>query len=141
METRDNHHIIMYRPLANAGRVKFFIPYPLKEKREAFKKLNNTFYHSNQKLWSISNTPTSITLAKGVFGDLLKIEDLKPTPKIPKVVVSEKIQLELDRNHQRMVLKGFSNSTIRSYEHSLGQFLSFFEKEDYRKITDRKSVV
>lgn len=34
-----------------------------------------------------------------------------------------------------MVLKGFSDSTIRSYEHSLGQFLSFFEKEDYRKIT------
>ena len=135
MEIRDNQHIIMYRPLANAGRVKFFIPYPLKEKREAFKKINNTFYHPAQKLWSISNTPSSLALAKKVFGDLLKVEELKPIPKIPKVVFSDKIQLELDRNHQKMVLKGFSISTIRSYNYALGQFLGFFEKEAYQTIT------
>ena len=135
MDARDNQHIIMYRPPANAGRVKFFIPYPLKEKREAFKKLNSTFYHSNQKLWSISNTPTNISLAKKVFGDLLKIENQKPRPKIPTVVFSDKIQMELDRNHQKMVLKGFSNSTIRNYQHSLAPFFSFFEKEEYKTIT------
>lgn len=135
MDTQDNNKIIMYRPLANAGRIKFFIPYLLKEKREAFKKLNTSFYHPNQKLWSIVNTQTNIALAKELFGDLLRIEDLKPIPKIPTIILSEKIQNELDRNHQKMVLKGFSNSTIRSYQHALGQFLSFFEKEDYKAIS------
>src|SRR5690606_15210668 len=34
-----------------------------------------------------------------------------------------------------MVLKGFSISTIRSYNYALGQFLGFFEKEAYQTIT------
>lgn len=135
MNTSEKLNVIMYRPLANAGRIKFFIPYPLKEKREAFKKLNSSYYHPHQKLWSLINTPSNIAQAKGIFGDLLLIEDLKPTPKIPTVVLSDKIQNELDRNHQKMVLKGFSTSTIRSYQHSLSQFLSFFEKEAYQSIT------
>ena len=125
----------MFQPPANAGRVKFFIPYSLKDKREAFKKLNGTYYHANQKLWSLSNTPTEIARAKEIFGDLLRIEDIKSTPKIPTVVRSGKIQLELDRNRQKMVLKGFGTSTIRSYQYALGQFLSFFEKEEYKTIT------
>ena len=112
MDAPNNQSIIMYQPLPNAGRVKFFIPYPLKDKREAFKKLNTTYYHPNQKLWSITNTPANITLAKEIFGDLMLIEDIKSAPKIPTVVLSDKIQLELDRNHQKMVLKGFSESTI-----------------------------
>lgn len=135
MDAPNNQSIIMYQPPPNAGRVKFFIPYPLKDKREAFKKLNTTYYHPNQKLWSITNTPANITLAKEIFGDLMLIEDIKSAPKIPTVVLSDKIQLELDRNHQKMVLKGFSESTIRSYQHALGQFFSFFEKEEYKTIT------
>jgi|SRR5690554_4476187 len=134
METPDKNCVIMYRPLPNAGRIKFYIPYPLKDKREAFKKLNTSFYHPHQKLWSIVNTKANIDLAKDLFGDQLRIENIKPIPKMPKVVHSEKIQLELDRNHQKMVLKGFSKSTIRNYQHGLSEFLSYFESEDYRSI-------
>lgn len=135
MNTSEKLNVIMFRPLANAGRVKFFIPYPLTEKREAFKKLNSSFYHPHQKLWSLINTSSNIALAKKLFGDQLLIEDLKPVTKMPTVVISQKVQHELDRNLQKMVLKKFSKSTIRSYQNSLTQFLSFFEKEDYKTIT------
>ena len=135
MDAEENQNIIMYRPLVNAGRIKFFIPYPLTAAREAFKKLNTSFYHPNQKLWSLVNTPSNIDLAKKLFGNKLRIADLKPIARIPKVVLSEKIQTELDRNHQKMVLKGFSDSTIRNYQHALSQFFSYFEKEDYKEIS------
>ena len=101
---------------------------------EAFKKLNTSFYHPNQKLWSLVNTQENIDLAKGIFGDKIKIEVLEAIAKMPTTILSEKIQTELDRNHQKMILKGFSQSTIRNYQHALGQFFSFFEKEDYREI-------
>lgn len=135
MATAANQPIVMYRPPATAGRIKFFIPYPLKAEREAFKKLNTSFYHPHQKLWSLVNTQANIALAKKLFGNKLQIADFKPVTKMPTLVSSAKIQMELDRNHQKMVLKGFSDSTIRSYQHALGQFFSYFEKEDYNTIS------
>lgn len=135
MGDQENTTIIMYRPLTNAGRIKFFIPYLLTAEREAFKKLNTSFYHPNQKLWSLVNTQANINMAKELFGEKLQIANLKPIAKIPKVVLSEKIQMELDLNHQKMVLKSFSDSTIRSYQHALSQFFSYFEKADYKEIS------
>ena len=135
MENRDQNTIIMYKPLPKAGRIKFYIPYPLTATREAFKNLNTSFYHPNQKLWSLVNTQKNIDLAKSILGAKIKIEVLESIAKIPTTILSEKIQTELDRNHQKMILKGFSQSTIRNYQHALGQFFSFFEKEDYRDIS------
>src|SRR5690554_5578043 len=135
MNARDNHTVIMYRPKVNAGRIKFFIPYLLKNEREAFKKLNSSFYHHNQKLWSLVNTPANIALVKELFKDKMKVVDADIIAKIPKVILSEKIQEELDANHQKMILKGFSDSTIRNYQHALGQFFSYFEMADYKAVS------
>ncbi|HLW32343.1 MAG TPA: tyrosine-type recombinase/integrase [Aequorivita sp.] len=135
MNARDNHTVIMYRPKVNAGRIKFFIPYLLKNEREAFKKLNTSFYHHNQKLWSLVNTPANIALVKELFKDKMKVVDADIIAKIPKVILSEKIQEELDANHQKMILKGFSDSTIRNYQHALGQFFSYFEMADYKAVS------
>lgn len=134
MKTAENQ-VIMYHPLPNAGRIKFYIPYSLSWEREAFKKLNTSFYHPHQKLWSLVNTQSNIEKTKKLFGERLRIEELHTVAKIPKVVLSDKIQFELDRNHQKMVLKGFSESTIKSYQQALGQFLSYFEKTDYKTIS------
>lgn len=131
----SGNNVIMYLPPINSGRIKFFIPYPLKAEREAFKKLNTSFYHPNQKLWSLVNTKANIALAEGIFGKNLQISELNSVAKMPKVVVSEKIQMELDRNHQKMILKGFSDSTIRSYQHALSQFLSYFDNVEFKSIS------
>ncbi|MBK5212274.1 MAG: tyrosine-type recombinase/integrase [Flavobacteriaceae bacterium] len=135
MDNKEEHTIIMYRPPATAGRIKFLIPYVLKAERDAFKKLNGSFYHPNQKLWSLVNTQANVDLVKGLFGNKMQIADLSLVAKIPKVVVSDKIQAELDRNHQKMVLKGFSASTIRNYQHALSQFFSYFETADYKAVS------
>ncbi|WP_198293570.1 hypothetical protein [Algoriphagus resistens] len=54
METAQR--ILIYHSLPNASRIKIFIPYPLKQEREQLKALYTSFYHSNQKLWSLVNT-------------------------------------------------------------------------------------
>jgi site-specific recombinase XerD len=76
-----------------------------------------------------------MNLVKVLFGDKLEMAELQSVAKMPKIVLSEKVQLELDRNHQKMILKGFSDSTIRNYQHALTNFFSYFEKEDYKEIS------
>ncbi|MCG2420468.1 site-specific integrase [Aequorivita sp. F47161] len=131
----DDSHIIMYLPEPKAGRVKFFIPYKMRKERAAFKSLNTSFYHYHQKLWSIVNTSENIKKVELLFGEKLQKQTLKAPATLPKVEISEAIQMELDRNHQKMILKGFSNSTIRNYQSSLIQFFKYFEAEPYREIT------
>ena len=50
---------ILFKPLKNAGRIKIYIPYELHEIRKSFKKFDSSFWHSNQKLWSITNISES----------------------------------------------------------------------------------
>ncbi|HLS30363.1 MAG TPA: tyrosine-type recombinase/integrase [Flavobacteriaceae bacterium] len=135
MSKKRQTHITMYLPRPNAGRVKFYIPYQMKTQREAFKKLNTSFYHPSQKLWSIVNTKENITKIKELFGKHLIEENWKSTPVIPQVTISKKMQKALDINHQTMVLKGFSTSTINTYQHSLKQFFNYFDHLDYATLT------
>ena len=91
METTNRHSIILYTPRGNAGRIKFKIPYLLKAEREAFKKLDGTFYHYNQKLWSIVNTEDNLKRVQQLFGSKLMVENEVTPAKIPQFIPSEKI--------------------------------------------------
>ena len=135
MEMKDKSHIIMYIPQAKAGRIKLFIPYEMIMEREAFKKLNSTYYHFHQKLWSIVNTAENIKKLELLFGTKLCKEASETSTVIPQVKISERIQSELDRNHQKMILKGFSQATIRNYQSNLIQFFQYFESVESREIT------
>lgn len=126
---------IMYQPQANAGRIKFYIPYSFKNEREAFKKLNTTYYHPNQQLWSIVNTEENLQLAKDIFKSKLSIEHMKAKKDIPKIMPSEKVQNALDSNLKTMVLKGFAQSTINAYLYALTPFFNYFEQSDFKQVT------
>lgn len=125
----------MYTPAANAGRIKLKIPYGMKAEREVFKKLDGTFYHYDQKLWSIVNTSGNIKHLKRIFGKKLKMRNTQAPSALPSFDPSKKIQIELDRNQQKMVLKGFSPATIRNYQHNLLHFFKYFETAELRTIS------
>lgn len=135
METGKNLLITLFMPPKNAGRIKVKIPYEMKAEREAFKKLNGTFYHFNQKLWSIVNTTENIKQLQKMFGTKLIIQATEAPTALPSFTPSAKIQEELDRNHQKMILKGYSAATIRNYRHSLLYFFRYFETAELRSIT------
>lgn len=132
---QENFVITLLRPVANAARIKFRIPYPMKAEREAFKMLDGSFYHYHQRLWSLPNTPAHVKQVEALFGKKMIVMETSVPAKIPSFEISEKIQNELDRNHQKMRLKGFSEATIRNYQSNLTPFLKYFEAAAYREIT------
>lgn len=126
---------IIYTPQKRAKRIKIYIPYELKEVRVAFKKLNSTFWHPNQKLWSIVNTEENYNLVKSVFNGKFKVIDYQSSTNVSKRVLNseaEDILLELEKT---LVIKRYGASTIASYKNMFEVFLSNFMNHDIKQIT------
>lgn len=135
MEASTPNKIKLFAPHAGAARVKIAIPYGMKAEREAFKKLDTSFYHPHQKLWSLYNTPENIEKVKSLFGASLSIVETEAPGQIPKTPISPRTRTELDRTYQKMVLRGMGQSTIKTYRSMLTRFFSYFENQDLATIT------
>ena len=128
-------HITLYKPLPKANRIKLAIPYAMKAEREAFKRLDSSFYHPNQKLWSIYNTEENLKKIEGLFGKCLqKVETVAPK-QMPQITLSAALETELARTYQKMVLRGMSNSTIKNYCGSLKIFFHYFKTQSLQTVT------
>lgn len=130
----NNQKITVYKPLPKSKRIKLFIPFKMKEEREAFKKLNTSFYHPNQKLWSIVNTKEHLEKIKSMFGKKMTVQELQSF-ELPKVNLGQKSILELERNLQKLTLKGLSKNTIKTYQSNLVQFFSYFDNAELTSVT------
>ncbi len=127
--------IVMYLPRKNAGRIKFQIPFLMKEEREVFKQLNGSFYHPTQRLWSLPNTAAHKEQVKALFSNKLQEVNENSPPEMPKLVLTEAIQMELDKHYQKMRLRNYSDSTIRTYQSNLTQFFAYFKNGDLASLT------
>ena len=134
-QTAQNQKIVIFEALPNSKRIKLHIPYAMKEERIAFKQLNSSYYHSTQKLWSIINTPENKQLLIQLFAGKYEVKPQEKISEIPKIKLTEKSQLELDKNYQKLVLKGLSTNTINTYQGNLVQFFSYFENADLQNVT------
>ena len=110
--------------------MKFHIPYQMEEIRKQIKRLNGSWYHPNEKLWSIINT---VEHKK----QLLKIIDGKwemQEPQRQEKVLSKYIELSepskkaLQGLHEKIVLKGYSQSTLKTYKSFFIKFLTYFNQ-------------
>ena len=131
----DNQYITIFKPMPKSKRIKVHIPYQLKDERDAFKLLNTSFYHPSQKLWSIVNTEDNKTLVKQLFKDKLVIKENELAPTQPTVILSEKSKTELEKNHQKLVLKGLSTRTVSIYQSNLVQFFAYFKNSDLPSVS------
>ena len=97
--------------------------------------MNTTWYHSNQKLWSIINTSEAKKKLLEVLGDNWELDIESPKSKVinSKISLSESSNDALDRLHQKIVLKGYSNSTLKTYRNFFFKFLSYFNLKDVTK--------
>lgn len=135
MNTAVRQHIILFKPLPKANRIKLAIPYAMKAEREAFKRLDTSFYHPNQKLWSIYNTVENLKKIEALFGESLKQVETNAPKQMPQIKLSETSEAELARTYQKMVLKGMSNNTIQNYCGSLKTFFHFFKLQSLQTVT------
>ncbi len=132
-------NIIIFEPIPKSARFKIFIPYLFKEEREAFKKINTTYYHPTQKLWSILNTDDNKKTIVKLFKGKYIVQKMDQKQAIPKSnTVSEQTQEVLLQCEQKFCLKSFSQATIKNYMGELRSFFSFFGQRNYTEITKQE---
>lgn len=135
MHKSDNKNITLFEPLPKASRVKLAIPYYMKTEREAFKKINSSYYHPQQKLWSLYNTEENMAKVEELFGDRLKKVKVVDSKPVPRIALCEADEGELDRVHKKLTLRGMSQNTIKTYRSALRLFFKYFEQQDLRTVT------
>ncbi|MEP3836620.1 MAG: tyrosine-type recombinase/integrase [Algibacter sp.] len=126
---------IIYKPLKGAKRIKIYIPYQSLVLREAIKKLNGSFWHPNQKLWSVINTTENFEQLKELCGEDYKIEKGVSFTPIPSVPLNDNALDALYSLEKALVLKQYSASSIRIYKKMFGVFLSKFMQRNLKEIS------
>lgn len=126
--------VIIYQPPYNASRIKVFIPYSATEFRSIVKAMNTSFYHPNQKLWSVVNTPENWSALRKAFGDEYLIESFNTRLPLPKNELSESNVSALQEVEKCIILKGYSHNTLKSYRSELQLYFSYFEDRDFKTI-------
>lgn len=99
---------IIYEPRPTAHRLKFYIPYRATDWRTAVKKLDTSWYHPEQKLWSILNTPEHMTPLQTVFKDAYDIQPFNTQPKRPHRDLDKTSDAALECIERQLVLAGYS---------------------------------
>ena len=126
---------IIFIPKKNASRIKVSIPYTMTAVRQKFKQLNSTWWHPNQKLWSIINTANNLKLIKEVFNNSYTVSETKQFDKLVKEQLDDKSEEALLAVEKTLVIKRYGVSTIKSYKNMLHSFFTNFKNSDLKLIT------
>lgn len=127
--------VIIYKNKKRTKRIKVYIPYKLTAIRNAVKNMDSSFWHTNQKLWSIINTTQHLDILKKICNGnfIIKNEDLvTPVPTLPLNENGTQALFALER---ALVLKQYSKSSINIYKKMFSVFLAKFMKKDLKQIT------
>lgn len=126
---------IIYSARPAAKRIKFFIPYQAHGWRAHIKAMNSSFYHHEQKLWSVVNTKENLKALKSIFGKHYELVPIEKNNKLPIKQLSAEAMQMLEAVQQALCLKAYSQNTLRSYRAELINFFVFFEKRDINSLT------
>ena len=127
--------IIIYSPRPGSNRIKVYIPYNMEDERALLKRMETRFYHATQKLWSVVNTKNNFELLKTMFSGKFKIEEEERKVHRPKFTLNEASLQAMSKAEQKLILKGYSPNTLKSYKSELASFLKYFENHDLKNIT------
>lgn len=131
--------IVIYTPEPRSQRFKIFIPYPMKAERDWLKSQNSSFYHPNQRLWSMINTAEKKKLVAKEFKGKYEVQHIeKQIPKEKITTLNDKSLETLTLCEQKFVLKSFSDSTVKNYLSVLKSFFSFFGERNFEDITKQE---
>lgn len=130
--------VLIYNINPKAHRIKVYIPYEKRYLLKAIKKIKTSWYHPNQKLWSVVNHKEYIDQIKTLCnGDYKEIEQEKPT-NWPTKQLNDKSLKILESCIQKLVLLGYSKNTIKSYKPGLIAFLTYFEAFEIEQINKQQ---
>ncbi len=127
--------VIIFNPRKNSQRIKVFIPYKNFDHRKAVKAMPTSFYHYHQRLWSVLNTKENKKQLLTIVGKDYVVKDLDKVKAVEFFPLNEAQCVVLQALEQKLILKAYSPSTIKTYKSQFTQFLSFFKKSDIATLT------
>ena len=127
--------VIIFEPLKNASRIKLSVPYANFEMRKLIKNRNGSFWHPNQKLWSLLNTKENFDFITSACNGNFSIQKNKYYQPVPQIQLNEKSLEALDNLEKALILKHYSVSSIKTYAMMFKVFLAKFQERDLNKIT------
>jgi integrase/recombinase XerD len=118
-----------------AHRIKCYIPANRPEWRRAIKAIPEYYYHMQQRLWSVPNNPANMQALLRIFGPHTEI--IRSNIQSKKIVhrLSKTAQQAIAEVEQKLILKSYSYSTIKSYKSVLTKYFHYFEGRPFEKIT------
>jgi site-specific recombinase XerD len=126
---------VIYEPLKKAKRIKVFIPYQLINERKIVKKMDSSFWHPHQKLWSVINTKENFDALRKIFkGNFTIKKDIRFSP-IPSVPLTNSALDTLFSLEKALTLKQYSKSSIAVYKKMFTVFLGKFMNRNLPEVT------
>lgn len=122
----------------DAQRIQMHIPYHAKDWRNSIKALPGFYYLKANKCWSIPNTRDNQDKLRKMAGNRLVFCDklrIKQKRRSRYFELTEKDNNELSKVEQCILLKGFSQSTKKSYISALAKFFKYFESQELKELT------
>ncbi|WP_179019724.1 tyrosine-type recombinase/integrase [Winogradskyella forsetii] len=127
-------YIILFKPLPNAKRIKLKIPYEFHDIRSRIKKMDSSYWHPHQKLWSLVNSPENMEYIKAICKTKIRVSHAQPYRPIPKVRMNEAGIEALLKLEKTLILKRYSQNTIQNYKSMLSIFLMKFRDRDLAQV-------
>ena len=122
--------MVIFEAYSSAARLKFYIPFQQTDWRNQIENLNTSFYHPRQKLWSIINSVENLEKLKSISNGQFEIRPLIKASKPPVKKFSENGARTLERYQSKIILKGYSTSTLNVYSSCFKEFLSHFNGQN-----------
>ena len=129
---------VIYSPRPTASRIKLYIPYQEVEIRSQIKQVNTSYYHPQQKMWSVVNTSEKMEEIKQILHPNYEVKVEERSQTVKPSTLSEK-SFEIMAGYERkLILKAYSRSTIITYKSEFTGFLRFFENRDLKDVTKKE---
>jgi integrase len=126
---------IIYEPRPNAKRIKFQVPFAAQKWRSRIKEMPSSFFHYQQKLWSIVNTPENMQALISLFGANHDLRKLDSVVAMPHVTLNERAQIALAKYEEKIILKSYSQHTLRNYRQAIIRFFTYFSDRDLSQVS------
>ena len=126
--------VVIYQAQKRAKRIKVKIPYKDYSIRQAVKEMDSSFWHPNQKLWSVINNKENFDSLKKICGNNYIIKTEKSFTPIPIISLNKEAEEALFELEKSLVLKQYSSSSIKTYKKMFTVFLSKFKNRNIKEI-------
>ncbi len=88
--------------------------------------MDSSFYHPDQKLWSITNTKENLAKLHAIVGENYTTSPSDEKNYVGKVKLTDKELEIIEKLETKLILKAYSSHTQRAYTNNFAHFLHYF---------------